>query len=130
MEPARRVRDVRYAVRDVVVLADQLKAQGKRMLYLNIGDPNPFGFAPPAHMIEAVKGAMDDPPAQDIAGFFTELSGLEAELQDSGAVIIEERELTPEDQAERDEVLAFHERLEEMTHEEVLGVSLGADSAM
>lgn len=56
---ARRVRDVKYAVRDVVVLAERLAAEGKRMLYLNIGDPNPFGFRPPSQMIDAVKEAMD-----------------------------------------------------------------------
>ena len=42
--PAERVRNVRYAIRDIVVLADQLRREGKRMLALNIGDPNPFGF--------------------------------------------------------------------------------------
>jgi len=57
--PARRVRDVKYAVRDVVVLAQELAREGRRMLYLNIGDPNPFGFHPPVHMIAAVKDAMD-----------------------------------------------------------------------
>ena len=58
ISPARRVRDVKYAVRDVVVLANELAAQGKRMLYLNIGDPNPFGFSPPEHMVSAVVDAM------------------------------------------------------------------------
>ncbi len=58
IRPARRVRDVKYAVRDVVVLAVELAAQGKRMLYLNIGDPNPFGFSPPEPMVSAVIDAM------------------------------------------------------------------------
>jgi alanine-synthesizing transaminase len=56
--PAERVRNVRYAVRDVVVLADQLRREGKRMLALNIGDPNPFGFRPPEHVLEATFAAM------------------------------------------------------------------------
>src|SRR5690606_11321601 len=56
--PAARVRNVRYAVRDVVVLANRLRAEGRKMFDLNIGDPNPFGFRPPAHMIEAVHRAM------------------------------------------------------------------------
>jgi alanine-synthesizing transaminase len=56
--PAERVRNVRYAVRDVVVLADQLRREGKRMLALNIGDPNPFGFRPPEHLLEATFAAM------------------------------------------------------------------------
>ncbi len=58
IRPAARVRNVRYAVRDVVVLADRLRKTGKKMFYLNIGDPNPFGFRPPAHLIEAVHRAM------------------------------------------------------------------------
>lgn len=58
--PAERVANVRYAVRDVVVLADQLRRQGMRMLYLNIGDPNPFGFRPPQHVLDAVHRAMQD----------------------------------------------------------------------
>lgn len=60
IRPAERVRNVRYAVRDVVVMADRLRKQGKKMFYLNIGDPNPFGFRPPAHLIEAVHRAMLD----------------------------------------------------------------------
>lgn len=59
IRPAARVAGVRYAVRDVVVRAEKLRARGRRMLYLNIGDPNPFGFSPPAHMIQAVREAMD-----------------------------------------------------------------------
>jgi len=58
IHPANRVANVRYAVRDVAVLADALRREGRRMLYLNIGDPNPFGFAPPAHVLEAVFDAM------------------------------------------------------------------------
>ncbi|HMS16909.1 MAG TPA: aminotransferase class I/II-fold pyridoxal phosphate-dependent enzyme [Planctomycetota bacterium] len=57
--PAVRTRDIRYAVRDVVVQAERLRALGRRMLYLNIGDPNPFGFEPPKPIINAVKAAMD-----------------------------------------------------------------------
>lgn len=57
--PANRVANVRYAVRDVAVLADQLRREGRRMLYLNIGDPNPFGFRPPQHVLDAVHAAME-----------------------------------------------------------------------
>lgn len=51
---------VRYAVRDVVVQAEKLRRAGRRTLNLNIGDPNPFGFTPPAHLIEATERAMRD----------------------------------------------------------------------
>jgi alanine-synthesizing transaminase len=58
--PAKRTENVRYAIRDVVVEADRLKRQGKRILHLNIGNPNIFDFFTPKHMIEAVKKAMDE----------------------------------------------------------------------
>ena len=49
-----------YAVRDVVVLAQQVAASGREMLYLNIGDPNLFDFATPDHVVEATAKAMRD----------------------------------------------------------------------
>lgn len=60
LRPARRTAGVTYAVRDIAVLADQVARTGKPMLYLNIGDPNLFDFAPPPHIIEAVHRAMRD----------------------------------------------------------------------
>ncbi len=56
--PARRTEKITYAVRDIVVLADQVAKQGKEMLYLNIGDPNAFDFQTPRHIIEATYQAM------------------------------------------------------------------------
>src|SRR5689334_12331105 len=58
--PAQRLDNLRYAIRDLVGLADQVKQQGHRVLYLNVGDPNIFDFAPPAHVIEAAHRAMLD----------------------------------------------------------------------
>lgn len=58
--PAMRTENITYAVRDVVALAREVAATGKDLLYLNIGDPNLFDFAPPEHMIEAVSRAMRD----------------------------------------------------------------------
>ncbi len=58
--PAARTEDIKYAVRDIVVLAQKVAATGRKMLYLNIGDPNLYDFAPPAHMVEAVARAMRD----------------------------------------------------------------------
>ena len=57
--PADRAGKVTYAIRDVVVEANKLKAQGKRVLHLNIGDPNVYDFVTPRHMIEAVEKAME-----------------------------------------------------------------------
>jgi alanine-synthesizing transaminase len=55
---AHRLFNVRYAIRDLAVLAGQVAAQGHRVLYLNVGDPNIFDFQTPAHLIEAVHRAM------------------------------------------------------------------------
>jgi alanine-synthesizing transaminase len=56
--PAERTRAITYAVRDIVVLAKQVAATGKEMLYLNIGDPNLFDFRTPQHIIDAAHDAM------------------------------------------------------------------------
>ncbi len=58
IRPASRTEHITYAVRDIVVLAEQVARQGKEMLYLNIGDPNQFDFRTPAHLIEACHRAM------------------------------------------------------------------------
>ena len=60
IKPAKRVKNIRYAIREVVALANEIKTTGKKMYYLNIGDPNKFDFAPPEHMINAVTKAMQD----------------------------------------------------------------------
>ncbi len=56
--PATRTEKVTYAIRDVVVEAKKLKAQGKKILHLNIGDPNAYDFVTPQHIIEAAHKAM------------------------------------------------------------------------
>jgi alanine-synthesizing transaminase len=56
--PARRTNKITYAVRDIVVLANEVAKSGKEMLYLNIGDPNIYDFEPPKHLIEATYKAM------------------------------------------------------------------------
>ncbi|MDT8068306.1 MAG: aminotransferase class I/II-fold pyridoxal phosphate-dependent enzyme [Terriglobia bacterium] len=58
--PADRMANVRYAIRDLAVLADEVARQGNRILYLNIGDPCKYDFKTPPHMIEAVHKAMID----------------------------------------------------------------------
>lgn len=55
---ARRTNNITYAVRDVLLIADEVAKSGKEMLYLNIGDPNIYDFAPPKHMIDATYEAM------------------------------------------------------------------------
>src|SRR3981081_631505 len=58
--PAARLENVRYAIRDLACIADEVARQGHKILPLNIGDPLNFDFQTPAHMIEAVYRAMRD----------------------------------------------------------------------
>ena len=58
IKPAIRTENITYAVRDIVVLANQVAKTGKEMLYLNIGDPNLYDFAPPKHLVDATYQAM------------------------------------------------------------------------
>jgi alanine-synthesizing transaminase len=60
LSAAKRLDNVRYAIRDLAVLADELVLQGKEVLQLNIGDPLASDFATPPHLIEAVTRAMRD----------------------------------------------------------------------
>jgi alanine-synthesizing transaminase len=57
---ARRVSGFTYAIRNIVVEAKKVEASGRKVRYLNIGDPITFGFKTPPHMIEAVVRAMRD----------------------------------------------------------------------
>jgi alanine-synthesizing transaminase len=57
---ARRVSGFVYAIRNIVAEARKVEATGKKVRYLNIGDPITFGFETPPHMIEAVERAMRD----------------------------------------------------------------------
>lgn len=61
IEPAKRAQGVNYAIRDVVVPAKKLEKQGKKVLHLNIGDPNKYNFDTPQHMKDALyEAAMEN----------------------------------------------------------------------
>jgi alanine-synthesizing transaminase len=49
-----------YAIRNIVAEARKVEASGRKVRYLNIGDPITFGFRTPPHMVEAVERAMRD----------------------------------------------------------------------
>jgi alanine-synthesizing transaminase len=57
---ARRMENVTYAVRDVVLLARQAEAAGKKLISLNIGDPCQFDFRTPEPVVEAIVKALRD----------------------------------------------------------------------
>ncbi|MFZ5434299.1 MAG: aminotransferase class I/II-fold pyridoxal phosphate-dependent enzyme [Calditrichota bacterium] len=58
IHPASRTEHITYAVRDIVVIANEVAKSGKEMLYLNIGDPNQFDFVTPRHIVDAAYQAM------------------------------------------------------------------------
>jgi alanine-synthesizing transaminase len=60
ISPAQRLDNLRYAIRDLATLADDVVKKGHQVLPLNVGDPNLFDFATPPHVIEAAYRAMRD----------------------------------------------------------------------
>ena len=57
---ASRLDNVRYAIRDLACIADEVIQARPQGPALNVGDPNIFDFKTPPHLIEAVYKAMKD----------------------------------------------------------------------
>jgi alanine-synthesizing transaminase len=57
---AKRLEGFDYAIRNVVTEAHIVERAGRRVHYLNIGDPVLFGFETPPHLVAAVERAMRD----------------------------------------------------------------------
>ena len=57
---ASRISGFVYAIRNIVSEARKVEAAGRRVRYLNIGDPIIFGFQTPPHLIDAVDRAIRD----------------------------------------------------------------------
>jgi alanine-synthesizing transaminase len=57
---AGRISGFTYAIRNIVAEARKVEAAGRRVRYLNIGDPITFGFRTPPHLVEAVERAIRD----------------------------------------------------------------------
>jgi len=55
---SQRVAGVEYAIRDIALEARKLEKQGKKITYLNIGDPLQYGFQPPENVKEALMKAV------------------------------------------------------------------------
>ena len=60
ISPASRMTGVSYAIRRIVAEAKKAEAEGKKIYYLNTGDPVAFGFKTPPAMVEAVERALRD----------------------------------------------------------------------
>jgi|CXWL01.1.fsa_nt_gi aspartate/methionine/tyrosine aminotransferase len=58
--PSQRTANFKYAIRNVVAAADALRRAGRDVISLNIGDPQAFGFRPPAYVTDPVERALRD----------------------------------------------------------------------
>jgi aspartate/methionine/tyrosine aminotransferase len=54
------VKSIEYAIRDVIGYTDQLVKDGKKIYYLNIGDPPAFDFHTPPHIKQALCKAVKE----------------------------------------------------------------------
>ena len=59
MKISNKVAGVEYAIRDIVSAAREIEQQGKKVDYLNIGDPVQFGFQPPDNVKQALVDAIN-----------------------------------------------------------------------
>src|SRR2546428_14080270 len=60
ISPSTRTANFHYAIRNLVSAAEARERAGRSVVYLNIGDPQAYGFRPPAHVVEAVARALRD----------------------------------------------------------------------
>jgi alanine-synthesizing transaminase len=58
--PSARTAQFHYAIRNIVGAAEARERAGREVVYLNIGDPQAYGFRPPAHVVEPVTRALRD----------------------------------------------------------------------
>jgi tyrosine/nicotianamine family aminotransferase len=55
-----RVKTIEYAIRDIIVHAREIAKTGKKIFYLNIGDPVAFDFRTPPHVRQALCKAVEE----------------------------------------------------------------------
>ena len=60
IRPSDRTAQFHYAIRNIVGAAEERERAGRPVIYLNIGDPQAYGFRPPAHVTEAATRALVD----------------------------------------------------------------------
>jgi alanine-synthesizing transaminase len=60
IQAAERIENYHYAIRQIVTAAEALVRRGREVIYLNIGDPQVYGFRPPEHIVAAVTRALKD----------------------------------------------------------------------
>ena len=71
MELSPNVINIKYAIRDIVILAKKVEKQGKKLYYFNIGDPDKFDFDTPDNL----KQALVDAITKDNANYYSDSAG-------------------------------------------------------
>ncbi|MEM2102886.1 MAG: aminotransferase class I/II-fold pyridoxal phosphate-dependent enzyme [Candidatus Bathyarchaeia archaeon] len=56
---SKRAKSIEYAIRDIIGFAKNLEKQGRKILYLNIGDPVKYDFDTPKHIKQALFDAVN-----------------------------------------------------------------------
>jgi alanine-synthesizing transaminase len=91
--PANRTANFQYAIRNIVGAAEALERAGRQVTYLNIGDPQVFGFRPPKHIIETVQRALKD----EFTGYAHSTGLLEARESIAAYAAALKAPITPQD---------------------------------
>ena len=60
VQVASRAAEIEYAIRDMLEIAKEVERSGKKVIYLNIGDPAKFDFHTAPHIKRALAKAVDD----------------------------------------------------------------------
>ena len=60
IQASSRVQDVEYAIRDVLCMAENVRQSGRKINYLNIGDPVRYDFETPVHIRRALTKAVEN----------------------------------------------------------------------
>ncbi len=86
VKAALRTLNVEYAIRDIVLVGNEVRKEGRDVLPLNIGDPTQFGFKTPPHIVEAIHRGMlaNDTGYSPAEGIEEAISAIEREAAREG----------------------------------------------
>ena len=71
MELSQDVEKIKYAIRDILVLAKEVEKSGKELFYFNIGDPDKYDFDTP----DFLKSALVEAIMEDKANYYSNSAG-------------------------------------------------------
>ena len=71
MKISANVKNIKYAIRDIIISAKEVEKTGKKLYYFNIGDPNKYDFDTPQFLKEALIEAV----TIDKANYYSDSAG-------------------------------------------------------